>query len=235
MGIGHDPPRVIGPDSFRRVLRGALPWQAAGFAVVLLAVAVPALLSFDVLAGWVQGLALPSIATWVGLLGAGVFVYATWLESRAQQAGRTSSWLGVAALLWSAEWLLRAVGAFGWLASPGLDTARALLAGSGGLTLAMGMLALVPPANFRAVRVQWRKTRVLFALQLGVFLLLPLLGLALDRPLSDWIGAREQLSGWARSILWIAFAAPHVQLWLALRGTREAFTRRDSISDILMR
>lgn len=231
----HDPPPVIGPDSFRRVLRTALPWQANAFAVVLLSVAVPALLAFDALARWVDGLGIAVIATWVGLLGGAAFVYATWLVSRAQQAGHTSSWLGVGALLWSVEWLLRACAALGWLESGGIDTARAVLGGAGGLTLAMGMLALVPPSNFRAVRTQWRVARALFAVQLGVFVLLPLIGLMLDRPLSDWIGAREKLSGWVRSLLWIAFAAPHVYLFLALRGTRESFTRRESISDILLR
>lgn len=231
----HDPPRVIGPDSFRRVLRTALPWQANGFAVLLLAVALPALLSFDVLARWVEGFGLPTIASWLGVLGASVFVGATWTISRAQQAGHTSSWLGVAALLWSVELGLRVASAFGWFDSSGSDTARAVLAGAGGLTLSMGMLALVPPSNFRSVRVQWRTSRALFAGQLGVFVLLPLVGWMLDRPLADWVGAREQLSGWIRSLLWIAFAAPHLYLFLALRGTRESFTRRESISDILLR
>jgi hypothetical protein len=226
---------VIGPDSFRRVLRTALPWQANGFAVVLLAVAVPALLAFDWLSTWVQGLALPTIAAWLGLAGATVFTYATWLESRAQQAGRTSSWIGVAAMLWSGEWLLRLVSTAGWLEFAALDTARALFAGTGGLALSMGMLALVPPSNFRDVRVQWRTARALFAAQLGVFVLLPLVGLLLDRPFSDWLGTRAELSAWVRSILWLAFAAPHVFLFVALRATRDAFTRRESISDILMR
>ncbi|MCE9592710.1 MAG: hypothetical protein K8S98_00815 [Planctomycetes bacterium] len=226
---------MTGPDSFRRVLRMALPWQANGFAVVVLAVGVPALLSFDVLAKWVAGLQVHLIASWFGLIGAAAFVYATWLVSRAQQAGHVSSWLGVAALLWSVEWLLRAAAVLGWFDSAGGDTARAVLAGAGGLMLSMGMLALVPPSNFRSVRTQWRSTRVLFGVQLGVFVLLPLFGLMLDRPLADWIGAREKLSSWARSLLWIAFAAPHVYLFLALRGTREAFTRRESISDILLR
>lgn len=226
---------MIGPDSFRRVLRTALPWQTNGFAVVLLAIGLPALLAFDVLARWVDGFAVPTIAAWVGLLGAGVFVYATWLESQAQQAGRTSSWIAVAACLWSVEWLLRAVSTFGWLDFAGLDTSRALLAGFGGLTLAMGMLALVPPSNFRRVRVQWRTARALFAIQLGIFVVLPLVGIALGRPLAEWLGSREGFSGWIRAILWIAFAAPHVYLYLAFRSTRDAFTRRESVSEILLR
>ncbi|MCK6445474.1 MAG: hypothetical protein L6Q99_03705 [Planctomycetes bacterium] len=226
---------MIGPDSFRRVLRTALPWQTNGFAVALLAVAVPALLAFDLLARWVDGLAIPTMAAWFGLLGAAVFVYATWLESRAQQAGKTSSWITVAACLWSVEWLLRAVSTFGWLQFAGLDTSRAVLAGFGGLSLAMGMLALVPPSNFRRVRVQWRTARALFAIQLGVFFVLPLVGISLGRPLAEWLGSRESFSGWIRSILWIAFATPHVYLYLALRSTREAFTRRESVSEILLR
>jgi hypothetical protein len=226
---------VFGPDSFRRVLRFALPWQVNGWALALVAVAVPAVLAFDFLAGWVQGLGLVPIASWLGLAGATAFVYATWLESRAQQAGRTSSWLGVAALLWSVEWLLRAPSTFGWVDSPGIDTARALLAGAGGAALSMGMLALLPPSNFRPVRIQWRTARGLFAAQLAVFALLPLFGLLLDRPLADWVGARESLSGWVRALLWLAFVAPHLYLLLALRATRTAFTRPQAISDILLR
>ncbi len=205
-----------------------------GFALAAIAVAVPALLAFDFLAKWQAVASLLSVVRALGLVGALSFLIGTVVAARARHAARTSSWLAVGAIFWAAEFVLRILDTIGEGPSPGSITARAVLAGAGGATLAMGMLTLLPPANFRSVRDRWKLVRTSFGAQLLVFIALPLIARLFDTPISDWVDSRDKLSPTVGALLWIVFAAPHIQFWFCLRSTQHAMVRRDSISDILL-
>ncbi len=131
---------------------------------------------------------------------------------------------GAAAVVWSGVHLIPLAG---------LRVTFAV-ATAAGLAQTAGMLTLLPPANFQSARAHWRSARTLFALQLLAFAAIPSIGWMLGKPLSDWLEGPNIASNAVLALLWIAFAAPHLGLFVALRGTRGGLKRRTNVGDALL-
>lgn len=222
---------MLGPDSFRRTLGAALPWQIRGLGLLIAATVAPAIATLASLAS--VAAAIEPFARWLGWIGASSYVVGAIVASRARQAGRSTPWLAFAALFWGVEWLARTYAAFRPDAADAI-AARALLASAAGLTQASGMLALLPPANHRVSRQHWRGVRAAFGVQLAAFAAIPLIGVLFGKPLSDWLDAPGTASGVLLAVLWIVFAGPHLALLLALRATRDGLRRKASVGELLL-
>jgi len=203
-----------------------MPWTFLGFVLLVLSILL-----------WVAFTLLPRLdadfspvsylevtGRILGLLGAGLFALGLSTFARARRAGPGGRWLDVALILWFAELGLRIV----WLVgtehvadfTAGLRVA--LIAGAI-VALASWMSAVWRNDKVSRVRTSWGVTRIAFLLQIaGVALLASVPGAATWIPERLWFAA-----------VWIAFVAPWVVLYFALRSTMRELGRQHSLADVL--
>jgi hypothetical protein len=206
-------------DSNRRALRTSLPLILGGFGLLVLAAALFAIPSADLLQPLSERLRLRLVASVTGALGSGLMLVGAAQIARAKIAGCYSLSLLAFFGLWLGEFTLRI-----WtLAGPGerfdLLLLRLILAACAMVALSTGMRWIWGDTP-RGLLATWRRTRGLFLLQLAVMPALALYG----------TGAGPATPNAA---LWLAFAVPYLHLFVSLRRSVRGVSSRESVADFL--
>jgi hypothetical protein len=218
-------------DTNRNALRSGLPWAYLGFVVLVASIG---LWLFDA-GALLKALHPGTVSALLGVLGSVLFGVGLWAFARGRIARRTSPWLWVALFLWAGELVLRlrallvgtgaADSGTAGAARASFDGLRLLLVGGAMVALANGVLWLWRDRASDGVRLTWGATRVFFLLQVA------LVGLAAAAPsaqLEEHLGQRVWLV-----LAWIAFAAPWIALYAALRRTMRELGRQETPTEFL--
>jgi hypothetical protein len=218
-------------DSNRPALALGLPWLYWGLVALTLSVGLPALFSAAVFENLMQRLALHSIATVVGVIGLLLAGFGLWVLARARIGGRPSPWLVASAGAWSVECLASIAEVSGL--NPGFAPLRSILASFAMFSLCQGIPWLFDRGQPRRALRTWRLTRRLFAAQLVLYALVPLVSLLFGRSIVEL--ARSPTGGFTFgvSLFWIVFAAPFLHLLVSLRRTLGRAPGGRSVEDIL--
>ena len=206
----------------RRALRRGLPWTHFGFVVLVASLVV--WLSDPLLERVVSPGLVDLGAEALGLFGALLFAGGLSAFVGARRDGPGGRWLDLSLVLWLAEVGLR----LARIAIPGVLGQQALglrfLIVAGAIAaFASWMQAVWRDDATRRVRASWSTTRTLFLLQLaGAVMLATLPGTG------EWLLQRAVV------LCWVAFVAPWIALYVALRRTVREVSRQSSVADVLV-
>lgn len=217
-------------DSNRRALRASLPWLSAGLALLVAAIGIPALTSIEPIASWTGSPTLQGYARPVAALGAILFEFGLALLARGRIAGRLSLWAITAVILWAGELGLQLLDLSG---RPSLGAARLFFAAGAAFSLSAAVPWMLDRTQSRGRLEVWSLTRRLFALQLALCALVPVVAVLQGRP---WTADPRSVLAEMTLVLalaWVVFAGPWIAMWIALRRTSRWSDRPQTLEDVL--
>jgi peptidoglycan biosynthesis protein MviN/MurJ (putative lipid II flippase) len=150
--------------------------------------------------------------------------------ARGRIAGRLSLWAITAAILWAGELGLQLLDLSG---RPSLGAARLFFAAGAAFCLSAAVPWMLDRTQSRGRLEVWSLTRRLFALQLALCALVPVVAVLQGRP---WTADPRSVLAEMTVILalaWVVFAGPWIAMWIALRRTSRWSDRPQTLEDVL--
>jgi hypothetical protein len=217
-------------DTNRRALGASLPWLSLGLAAMLAAFGARALFALSYFSKWIDRAAVANSARIGELVGAAIFLIGLLILARGRIAGRLSFWALSAAILWVGQMGLELI-AFGGRSD--LDAMRLFFAAGTGIGLSSAVPWMLDRSQSRDRLAIWRSARAVFALQLALLFVVPLVALLRKRAWNENAASLFVDEPMLLAIAWLAFAGPWTVAFIALRRTARWSQRRETLGDLL--